>query len=310
MENSLTAVAKNVLTSTELSKLQEVNKLAKNTEQSYQNDIDLFFHFCSERIVKPSVSSLFAYIGYLLDQDYKISTIRRKYASISKLYTLTAEDRKNFNTTLRGIAKEQVTREDKKVKQAVAISEYKLNRLVEAIGFHSANHICNIAKVRRDCIMLLLSFYGGLRGSELLNIKKEDISIDNNILTITLHATKTAIQDKVFIYNDRVIKKVCNYLATKGNGYLFTKIDKHGTITKQPISRQAWTKIIKQYNEQYNLNLQTHSFRRGAITEIVSKGANIIEGMNFSRHKSKVSYLRYIDSKDRQEVNGGKLLQN
>lgn len=305
------------VTETARRQLVKAGEVAENTRKAQETDLKKFVEYCDTIGNAPSALAL---VEYLANQSatLKISTLRRKFANLSKVYTLTSEQRQQVNTMLRKLNHAQKVETNKArkdeansdgtqaknfaTKQAPAISKSDLLSLIA--GIDTTNN-----KGARNAAMLALAFFGGLRGSELIAVRVENITAtaDNNI-KIELLDTKTAENADIYIYNQFAKMIISNYVAKvkelRSSGELFTKIDKHGNITGGAITRQSWHRIVKGFDE----GLQTHSFRRGAITELIRCGAPLNEGMQFSRHADKNSFMRYVDTANSEKTNGGKYL--
>ena len=304
------------ITATAAAQLQKATEKNANTAAAIASDDKKFCEYCAAVGNQPSAAALLEYL-LNLSASAKISTLRRKFATLSHLYPVSDDQRKAINVTLRKLAAAQSKEsnrarkgeanadgsaaKDFSTKQAAAVNAGTLARIVASIDGGSN-------KGQRNKTMFTVAFYGGLRGSELLNIRRSNIKrTDAGNIEIELLDTKTAANAKVYIYNRAAIAQLCRYIeataATAGD-YLFTKVDKYDHATSQPISRQSWHRIVKAYAPA----LQTHSFRRGAITQIIKNGCDISAGMQFSRHASKSSFLRYLDTATSEATNGGKFL--
>lgn len=298
-----------------LKQLDKANERNANTAAAMATDNKKFVEYCRALGNEPTAAAILEYL-LNLSATCKISTLRRKFATLSQLYPVNDTERKAITAALRKMnaaqAKETnrarkgeanadgTTARNYATKQAKAISANELKGIAGEIDTTTAQGL-------RDKTMLLVAFYCGLRGSELLNIRRENIhTTDAGNIEIELMDTKTAANAKVYIFNRAAIIQLNQYIeATPGAGaYLFTKIDKYGNVCPQPLSRQTWHRIVKRYDSA----LQTHSFRRGAITQIIKNGCDMVAGMQFSRHASKGSFLRYLDTANDEASNGGKFL--
>lgn len=303
------------ITATAAAQMQKATEQNANTAAAIESDNKKFCEYCAAVGNQPSAAALLEYL-LNLSANFKISTLRRKYATLSQLYPVSDDQRKSINAALRRLAAAQskesnrarkgeanadgTAAKDFTTKQAAAVTAGAISRIVNSIDGGTI-------KGQRDKTIFTVAFYGGLRGSELLNIRRANIqTTDAGNIVIELLDTKTAANAKVYIYNREAIAQLNRYIdatATAGD-YLFTKVDKYDNLTNQPITRQSLHRIVKQYAP----TLQTHSFRRGAITQIIKNGCDISAGMQFSRHASKASFLRYLDTATSEQTNGGKFL--
>ena len=313
---AITTAANGVnVTATAAAQMQKASERNANTAAAMATDDKKFCEYCAAVGNQPTAAALLEYL-LNLSATSKISTLRRKFATLSQLYPVSADQRKAINATLRRLAAAQskesnrarrhesnadgTAARDFSTKQAAAVNGGEIARIIASISGDTI-------KGQRDKTLFTVAFYAGLRSSELLAIRRENIKVtDAGNIEIELLDTKTAANAKVYIYNRAAIEQLKRFISatpTAGD-YLFTAVDKYDHATAQPITRQSWHRIVKHYAP----TLQTHSFRRGAITQIIRNGCDIAAGMQFSRHTSKASFLRYLDTAASESTNGGKYL--
>ncbi len=126
----------------------------------------------------------------------------------------------------------------------------------------------------RDKAMLELMYASGLRVSELLNVKKGDIDLNQNIITIM---GKGAKQRKVPFgefasdYIRKYLTEVRNKNINSKSQYLF--LSKYG----EPLSRQYFFKRIKKYAAIAGIkeNISPHTLRHCFATHLLENGADL-----------------------------------
>lgn len=126
----------------------------------------------------------------------------------------------------------------------------------------------------RDRAMLELMYASGLRVSELLNVKRGDVDLKLNIVTVM---GKGAKQRKIPFgeYASDYIAKYINDVRSKNinskSSYLF--LSKYG----EPLSRQYFFKQIKKYAMIAGIkeNISPHTLRHCFATHLLNNGADL-----------------------------------
>ena len=157
----------------------------------------------------------------------------------------------------------------------------------------------NIITVR-NITMLCLAHAGFLRCSELLNIKKKDVIIDdeNQLLKIFIPVSKTdptAEGVNVFITNSNTphsaFKWICTYFSILSN---FKQIKPEDRIF--PISENTLNCIIKRYKNYngFDGKFSAHSLRRGGAHDAFQQGIPEASIKKHGRWRSSV-YMIYTE---------------
>ena len=115
-----------------------------------------------------------------------------------------------------------------------------------------------------DIILILL--YTGCRVSELLNLKKENVFLDDGYFKITESKTEAGI--RVVPIHSRIKKFIENRMNQSGN-YLFMNGDKNFSYT-------AFTSHWKRIMKQLGITHSTHDCRHTVASRLDSVGANEI----------------------------------
>ena len=126
----------------------------------------------------------------------------------------------------------------------------------------------------RDRAMLELMYASGLRVSELLNVKRGDVDLKLNIVTVMGKGGK---QRKIPFgeYASDYIAKYINDVRSKNinskSSYLF--LSKYG----EPLSRQYFFKQIKKYAMIAGIkeNISPHTLRHCFATHLLNNGADL-----------------------------------
>lgn len=163
-------------------------------------------------------------------------------------------------------------------------------------------------KAARDAALILVGFAGAFRRSELVSIRKEDITAFDHGIEIHIRRTKTQ-QEKghtVFIpcaKSSRCpIKALEKWLALSGieQGPLFRPINRHDRIVgTEALTPQSVALVLKgttrhAKSEEAAKSVAGHSLRAGYCTEAASIGVATHVIMEQTGHRSSATLAKYI----------------
>ncbi|MEQ4924266.1 tyrosine-type recombinase/integrase [Proteus hauseri] len=145
--------------------------------------------------------------------------------------------------------------------QDKSLSDVQLDALFELIQPRSASNPFSIDVQRRNRLMILLLFYLGIRGGELLNIRIQDIDFSTNRIHIVRRADEradsrtnepnTKTRDRLLPLAESLVQELHGYITqdrrnvrnAKKNDYLFVTY-KRGPTVGNPISKAGYHKIF------------------------------------------------------------------
>jgi integrase/recombinase XerD len=126
----------------------------------------------------------------------------------------------------------------------------------------------------RDCAMLELLYATGLRVSELIHVKMEDVELDAGFLRTFGKGSK----ERIVPFGDQAKGAIVEY-TERGRAHLDTKGDVHLFLSRRgrPMSRQSfWMKIVK-YARQAGItsHISPHVLRHAFATHLLENGADL-----------------------------------
>ena len=172
-----------------------------------------------------------------------------------------------------------------------------LIKLIESPEKLEKDKLCGI----RNRAMLELLFSTGMRISELLGLKKEQIDYQSGKIFIRGKGKKER-----FVYlTERAMRELDRYMQLRGMDRLpFLFIPARGSNSGsmfKGISTNYLQAKIKEYREKLNINVPTsaHSLRHGFATYLAESGANPAAIQVLLGHESLDTTTRYVHASDK-----------
>ena len=240
-------------------------RLSKNTISSYGEDLSKYFEFLNKKkifyIEDIKTSTIEEYLIYLKDNEYTITSISRKLTTIKNFHNYLFQNKmvsKNVSETI----------ERPKIKKSLpkVMTIEEVDKLL--------NIECNTVFDYRNKAMLELLYATGLRVSELLNLKMNDIDIENCVVRCFGKGSKeriVPIGEYVIYYLNKYIEERQVLFRKKRSDYLF--LNKSGG----PLSRFSFFKIIKRLLKEKNIKVDVspHTLRHSFATHMLEYGADL-----------------------------------
>lgn len=246
--------------------LRDVKKTSKNTEVSYQRDLLQMAAYLNEKgiteVEKVTKTSLNSYILYLEKQGKATTTISRMLASVKAFF--------HYEFSNGQIRKDpaELLKAPKVEKKAPSIlSVEDINSLLSQPSGSSSKEV-------RDKAMLELLYATGIRVSELIGLKVEDLN-----LSVGFISCRDGQKTRTIPFGKVAKNSLVNYMEQarsilvkgKESPWLFTN------CSGQAMSRQGFWKIIKYYGEKAGINgdITPHTLRHSFAAHLLRNGADI-----------------------------------
>jgi len=169
-------------------------------------------------------------------------------------------------------------------KKEYYISDYTMKMIWENLDI--------IEEKYRNVIILLIKT--GIRIGSALNIKKEDIYIENNNYILFLNTMKGGGTHKIKIDEDLFLF-LKNIKVDNNEGFLFFNNITDKVFDLQIINRQL--KKLNIFDEYENkINLHCHIFRHKKIDDLIQNDENIVKIKDYMAHKRISTTLNYISN--------------
>lgn len=181
------------------------------------------------------------------------------------------------------------------MKQAKTLNAQELRRVLD--------YIATRKHAARNRAMLLMTFYAGLRVSEVAALRYRDIlDADGNVrgeITLTPDQTK-GNESRVVFLNERLRKELAAYIrVTRFSTHPRTKLF---FSQQRPIDGFDANTLCQHFHYLYKraglTGCSSHSGRRSFITNLATKGISVRVLASLAGHKSIATTQKYIDVND------------
>lgn len=240
--------------------LKYAKNYSSNTIVSYQNDLSQFAEFVKVNLDKVSGDDIKKYVKSL--HELKEKSLARKLSSLRMFYDFMVKRRFIAVSPMTGIDGPKI---GKYLPDVLSVEE--VDRLLD---FTCDNDF----SFRNRCILELL-YSTGLRISELVSLKLENIVLDEAFVKVMGKGSKERIvplNDVALDYLEKYIKEVRPRML-KGVTTDDLFLNNHG----KGLTRQAVFKIIKKRAEEIHLkkSISPHTLRHSFATHLLQNGADI-----------------------------------
>jgi len=242
----------------------EIRNYSKNTIKTYKSIITGYYGFLKEEEKlfsdKDFLRSFKKYIQ-LLKRDqtvsqnyiYLVTVVVKKFLEFNKLYFL--DDIESPKRT-KSLPK--------------SLNEKEVKDLINSVKWDSNSNSKKTIEFKiRDKLILTILYSAGLRISELINLKINDIDFDERIMRIRGKGDK----DRVVLFDDKSKNLIKEYLSIRENNSEYLILNRFN----KPISARYIQTMIKKYGEKANIKktLTPHILRHSFATHLLKNGVDI-----------------------------------
>lgn len=236
--------------------------LSKATISAYLDDINLFlteFKYETTNAIDPPAIKDF--LNLQAQKGLTSATIVRRLSSIYN-FLLFLKDEGFYKHELEAVQRPYVRK---------ALPVYYTSEEIE--GLLNAPNI-NTHRGLRDKAMLEVMYASGLRVSELLNLKREEVNFNRGIIKIRGKGGK----ERLVPIGEYALFTLVDYINDVRHHY--EKNDKRTIFINKngaPLSRQYFFQMIKDYAEESGLTkkVSPHSLRHAFATHLLEAGADL-----------------------------------
>lgn len=246
--------------------LHNVKRTSENTELSYKRDLVKVCRFMEEQgikdIHKVSATNLNSYVLYLEKNHFSAATISRNIASLKAFYHYMVKEGMVKDDAAENL---KAPRIEKKLPEILSMEE-TVRLLDQPIG--------DSHKEIRDKAMLELLYATGIRVTELITLKTEDVNLQMGYIIC-----RDGDRERVIPFGNEAKRALLRYLEgtremmirNPESVYLFAN------CSGQPMSRQGFWKLIKHYAKKAGIteDITPHTLRHSFAAHLVENGADL-----------------------------------
>lgn len=232
-----------------LKKLETELKLkgfSPNTIKTYITSNTLFLEWVKKQPEQITEQDVKDYLGYLIDKEISYSSIALKKAALKFLFD---------EILKKGIVNLKTPKIPKRV--PVILTRDEVKKLIDSAGSYKSK------------VMIQFLYSSGLRLSELINLKVNDLEIKEKIGWVR---RGKGSKDRMFILSDMIIKELEKYMLTlePDEKYLFPGEKGH-------VSARNVQKIVDNATERAGLKkkVHPHMLRHCFATHLLDAGVDI-----------------------------------
>ncbi len=252
-------------------------KYPLNTVNSYISDISFFLSYISsmnKKVTDVDKNIVRNYLKILSDLKYNNSTIARKLSSLRSYFAYLLANKKIKNNIFNLINN---PKKEKKLPNFLTYQEF------EDLIFSIDN---NDIYAKRNKLILELLLASGLRVSELVNIKLEDIDINNKSIRVVGKGSK----ERIVYFNLHTETSLKDYLDNSRSKLLKNRKSSYLFINNKStkLTREGVFEIINKIATKANIkhHLSPHVLRHTFATFLLNEGADIRSVQTLLGHES------------------------
>jgi len=244
--------------------LKYERNFSENTIVSYDNDLKNYLTFLETKNINYltiNKEQVRKYLKYLDECKMKNSSISRAISTLRSFYTYLMREEKIKTNIFKRI-------ENPKVKRKLPnfLSEIEMQDIFNSMKKETPLEI-------RDCLIIEFLYATGIRISELLMIKVNDIDKNDKTIKILGKGSK----ERIVYYGDYAKDILDTYLKVRKeineNDSVYLFINKKGNPLNPVDIKNIINETLK--NAQVNHKISAHTFRHTFATHLLNNGADI-----------------------------------
>lgn len=223
----------------------ELHGHSRQTMRSYNYHIMDFLDYCHKCSLNLSNDSVKSYL--LSCKNLSVNSMRLKYAAVAFFFREILKKPFDF---------EQVPIKKKDKSLPKVISAEKIKEMIDS---------CDNIK---HLLIVKLFYSSGLRLSELLNLKREDIDFDRGLIMVRLGKGK---KDRVSILSDNLKDDLLKYYGSMKfkTDYVFEGRS-GGKYSKKSVQ-----KVMERLGKKIGIKIHPHMLRHSFATHLLEQGTDI-----------------------------------
>ena len=236
-------------------------KYSENTVKSYKNDLDKFNLYLKKPAKDITKEDIRKYLEYL-NNNLNSKSISRNISTLKSFYKFLKINKLINVNPIESINNPKVSKSLPNV-----LNEDDINRLLDINLTNDFDY--------RNKAMLELMYSSGLRVTELISLKVNDVDLKNDVVRIFGKGSKERIIPLSEYASDSLKSYILNHRITLfkhgENDYLF--LNNHGL----KMTRQGFFKILKKIALENGIkkDFSPHTLRHSFATHLLKNGADL-----------------------------------
>ncbi len=276
--------------------LNKVKKTSSNTVVSYKRDLMRMAGYMADRGIidagDVTQDKIRDYVSSLMEESFAPSSITRHITSMKSFFRYMLENGNMEDNPAENLKSPKIEKKEVRVLSTMEIEELLSQKFSED------------AKGKRDKAILELMYSTGLKTSEMVSLKLENI--DLGLGCVRLPANKKNSKDRLIPYGKKAKEALSEYLIKAREEMLQGEEDSdilflncNGTR----MSRQGLWKLIKTYVKKSGVksDITPFTLRHSFATHLVENGADITSVQEMLGYCDSNTVSRYIKKQDKNK---------
>ena len=266
--------------------LSKEKNYSSNTVIAYKKDVETFQDFCSlkfklDNLLKVTYSIIREWIIDLSEKELSPLSINRKISSLSKYYDFLIKINELKSSPLKNHKRLKV--------QKKLIIPFSENEVLKVVDVFSKNF-----EGKRNLLIVDMLYSTGVRRDELINIKLNDVLLDENLVKVLGKRNKERLVPLVLNLKSRIndYLKFRNEIKSSSSNFFITTKGKK-------IGPSLVYRVVKNYFSKVSTKVKTspHVLRHSFATHMLNNGADINSIKEIMGHSSLASTQIYTKIK-------------
>tara|TARA_B100000029_G_scaffold511885_1_gene607076 strand:+ start:8267 stop:9190 length:924 start_codon:yes stop_codon:yes gene_type:complete len=269
----------------------------KNTIISYKYDINQFNNFIKKRnksFKSVSKKDVISFLETLSSKKLKNKSKSRKIFALKKFF--------KYLISAKIITKNPMDNIDTPKSEDTLSVTLNAEQIKKVLNFVS-NKINNYLDIRSNLIVELL-YSTGIRVSELISIKTNNINLKNNSILIDPPEKGKSRKERIVFFGKQTLDVLEKYLEFrkiyfkhKDTPWLFPSINTDNYLTRRRVL-QILHKLADKINIDKSL-MHPHSFRHAFGNHLLNSGADIRVVQKLLGHQSIITTQKYTEHREK-----------
>jgi integrase/recombinase XerC len=266
--------------------LSKEKNYSSNTVIAYKKDVETFQEFCRVKfelnnLLKVTYPIIREWIIDLSEKELSSLTINRKISSLSKYY--------DFLIKINDLKSSPLKNHKRLKVQKKLIIPFSEDEVLKVVDVFSKNF-----EGKRNLLIVDMLYSTGVRRDELINIKLNDVLLDENLVKVLGKRNKERLVPLVLNLKSRIndYLKFRNEIKSSSSNFFITTKGKK-------IGPSLVYRVVKNYFSKVSTKVKTspHVLRHSFATHMLNNGADINSIKEIMGHSSLASTQIYTKIK-------------